>query len=290
MEDIKKKYLELALLHHPDRNEGRESKFFLKIQEAYLILSNSNSRLKYDMFMNISNPNFDAAEARKNLRYKFMTPQERREHEAKKSKLDDMLKRIQKEQKETRERQALNEKIERDIAAKRSEQMILKARQELIRQAEEMRQWEIKFRERLRKEHIEMLKSNENMVKGMMARDVDLTNFDTYVKEFYDKNNNLYIKDYESKMQSLEKINKIREEKLKEYAGFQGMNKERRVKFNNNQSKIDAYSGIRGSENGQVNFKKVSGAGSSSQQSMAGPIAITIGVVAILAGGAMING
>jgi len=50
-----------------------KSEKFLEIQEAYLILSNAKSRLRYDMFLNLDNPNFDPAEAHKNFREKFMT-------------------------------------------------------------------------------------------------------------------------------------------------------------------------------------------------------------------------
>ena len=65
--------MELVLIHHPDKNNGMKSEKFLEIQEAYLILSNAKSRLRYDMFLNLDNPNFDPAKAHKIFREKFMT-------------------------------------------------------------------------------------------------------------------------------------------------------------------------------------------------------------------------
>jgi curved DNA-binding protein CbpA len=49
--DVKKAYRRLALLHHPDRNPGREEEAAVKfrdINEAYEILSNPVSRKEYD--------------------------------------------------------------------------------------------------------------------------------------------------------------------------------------------------------------------------------------------------
>lgn len=52
-EDIKRSFRALALKYHPDKNKNTDSKEkFLKIVEAYEILSDYNSRKKYDlMFM-----------------------------------------------------------------------------------------------------------------------------------------------------------------------------------------------------------------------------------------------
>lgn len=86
------------LIYHPDKNEGRESSFFLKIQEAYLILSDSKARLRYDMFMNINNPNFNPAEAQKEFRDKFMSKKEKILHQKKKVKINELLKKIKREQ------------------------------------------------------------------------------------------------------------------------------------------------------------------------------------------------
>lgn len=48
--EIKKSYRKLALLYHPDRNPSGEQfmDYFMEIQEAYEVLSNSESRRKYD--------------------------------------------------------------------------------------------------------------------------------------------------------------------------------------------------------------------------------------------------
>jgi curved DNA-binding protein CbpA len=48
--DIKKSFRVLALKHHPDKNKSKEShKKFLQIVEAYEVLSDENSRRKYDL-------------------------------------------------------------------------------------------------------------------------------------------------------------------------------------------------------------------------------------------------
>ena len=53
--DIKKSFRLLALKHHPDKNKSNEShQKFLQIVEAYEVLSDENSRRKYDL-INSSN-------------------------------------------------------------------------------------------------------------------------------------------------------------------------------------------------------------------------------------------
>jgi DnaJ-class molecular chaperone len=48
--DIKKSFRHLALRYHPDKNKSSESnQMFLKIVEAYEVLSDINSRKKYDL-------------------------------------------------------------------------------------------------------------------------------------------------------------------------------------------------------------------------------------------------
>lgn len=48
--DIKKSFRLLALKHHPDKNKSTEShQKFLQIVEAYEVLSDENSRRKYDL-------------------------------------------------------------------------------------------------------------------------------------------------------------------------------------------------------------------------------------------------
>lgn len=48
--DIKKSFRILALKYHPDKNKSKESQEkFLKIVEAYEVLSDENSRRKYDL-------------------------------------------------------------------------------------------------------------------------------------------------------------------------------------------------------------------------------------------------
>lgn len=45
---IKDAYYQLAMKHHPDKNQGKLSDQFRKIKEAYDVLSNEISRMKYD--------------------------------------------------------------------------------------------------------------------------------------------------------------------------------------------------------------------------------------------------
>jgi DnaJ-class molecular chaperone len=54
--DIKKSFRLLALKHHPDKNKSNEShQQFLQIVEAYEVLSDENSRRKYDLINSSSN-------------------------------------------------------------------------------------------------------------------------------------------------------------------------------------------------------------------------------------------
>jgi DnaJ-class molecular chaperone len=54
-DDIKKSYKKLALLYHPDKNQGNEdfTNKFKEISEAYSILSNKDKRAQYDVMGNI---------------------------------------------------------------------------------------------------------------------------------------------------------------------------------------------------------------------------------------------
>ena len=54
--DIKKSFRLLALKHHPDKNKSTEAhQKFLHIVEAYEVLSDENSRKKYDLINSSSN-------------------------------------------------------------------------------------------------------------------------------------------------------------------------------------------------------------------------------------------
>ena len=54
-EEIKKSYKKLALLYHPDKNNGNEetTEKFKKISEAYSVLSNKDKRAQYDIMGNV---------------------------------------------------------------------------------------------------------------------------------------------------------------------------------------------------------------------------------------------
>ena len=51
-EEIKKKYRQIALKYHPDRNPGDDTSEirFKEINEAYQVLSDKNKRAQYDRF------------------------------------------------------------------------------------------------------------------------------------------------------------------------------------------------------------------------------------------------
>jgi DnaJ-class molecular chaperone len=57
-EQIKKAYRKLAMLHHPDRNQGKKTseEKFKKINEAYATLSDKNKRSTYDFTLRKSSP------------------------------------------------------------------------------------------------------------------------------------------------------------------------------------------------------------------------------------------
>lgn len=54
-DDIKKAYKKLALLHHPDKNNGNDD-MFKKINEAYSVLSDSEKKSNYDRFGSANAP------------------------------------------------------------------------------------------------------------------------------------------------------------------------------------------------------------------------------------------
>lgn len=48
LEEIKKSYYKLAEIHHPDKNNGKESQEFIDITTAYTILKDRSKRDEYD--------------------------------------------------------------------------------------------------------------------------------------------------------------------------------------------------------------------------------------------------
>lgn len=59
--DIKKAYRRLALKHHPDKNDGKDSERFKDITEAYVVLSNPQKKQQYDN-PHTSSPPFDISD------------------------------------------------------------------------------------------------------------------------------------------------------------------------------------------------------------------------------------
>jgi len=52
---IKDAYYKLAMIHHPDKNQGIHTQRFREIKEAYDVLSNDSSRKNYDNSMYLKN-------------------------------------------------------------------------------------------------------------------------------------------------------------------------------------------------------------------------------------------
>ena len=75
--EIKKKYHELSLKYHPDKNNGEDEKF-KKINEAYEILYDDTSREKYDIKMYFKGVNFtdEDYELMKTYYYQFINSNE----------------------------------------------------------------------------------------------------------------------------------------------------------------------------------------------------------------------
>lgn len=51
-QEIKNIYKKLVLKYHPDKNKHNTSSYFLKIKEAFEVLSNDNKRREYDNIIN----------------------------------------------------------------------------------------------------------------------------------------------------------------------------------------------------------------------------------------------
>lgn len=75
----------------------------------------------------------------------------------------------------------------------------------------------------LRKEHLQTIENNKDMVQGMKMKEVDLINYEVYIQEFYDKMKDMYFKDYETRIKDLEIINQQMAEKRLHYAHYKDM-------------------------------------------------------------------
>lgn len=70
--EIRKAFLRLALLHHPDKNKAKKSrKVFQSINNAYQILSDPVSRAEYDLKSNFHNNSFFSSSKTKQFTIKF---------------------------------------------------------------------------------------------------------------------------------------------------------------------------------------------------------------------------
>lgn len=64
VDDIRKSYKRLAILHHPDKNEGKPeaTAMFQKISAAYAILSDEDKRRHYDMTGSLDGEEFEGGD------------------------------------------------------------------------------------------------------------------------------------------------------------------------------------------------------------------------------------
>ena len=242
------------------------------------------------MFINMGNPNFNPAQAQKNFRESFMTTAEKKSLDEKKKKIDILFQKLKAEQEAKKKAMEEKKNQEYEFAARNTQEIIKKARQELVEQAEALRQEEVKFRKMLRKEHLKILENNRDMVEGMNAKEVDLINHTIYVKEFYDKMNNLYIKDYEYKIKDLENINSEFAVKRAQYEIYKTMEKPKEeVKITMDPSKIDPFK----KKNEKGTYNKLGNVSTPTQSSSGGGaiggIAISVGFLTLIAGGYMVN-
>lgn len=183
-------------------------------------MSNPKLKLRYDMFININNPDFNASKVRQDFHDQYMTAEEKKAYQEKKDKIEKLLRKISKEQKA--KSAAIKAKDDEEFERRRqvAKETLENARSELIKQAEELRMLEVQFRKQIYKEHLQTLENNKDMAESLKAREIDLTNYAEYVQEFYDKMNNNFIKDYEFRIKDLERINAELEVKRAQYEEF----------------------------------------------------------------------
>jgi hypothetical protein len=103
-----------------------------------MILSDSKTRLRYDMFININNPDFNAAEAQHKFRDTFMTESEKRMQEINKQKVNALMYKIRSQINTKKAEEEKLSKEEFDLVRKRAQETIDKTREELLKQAEYM--------------------------------------------------------------------------------------------------------------------------------------------------------
>jgi hypothetical protein len=150
----------------------------------------------------------------------IMTDLEKQEYIRKQQKLDEMLRKVASEQKAKQEAIEKKDKEEFELRRRNAENLLNEARRKLVEQAEDLRQVEVRFRRQLRKEYEQKLEVDKNMLEGQKAKEVDLINYAEYVQEFYNKMNDLYIRDYEFKIKDLEKLHEKMDKKRAEYEHF----------------------------------------------------------------------
>lgn len=206
-------------------------------------------------------------------------------YEENKGKIEALLKKISKEQKAKSEAIKNKDNEEFFRMTQRSAELLQNARRELIKQADELHQVEKKFRAQIRREHEQMLKDNKSMMEGIKAKEVDLINYAEYVQEFYDKMNHLYIKDYESRIKDLEKLNQELNEKRALYEEFKDKPAPKEdpiAKIVINHEKLGSYS----HHNEEWTFKPIGGQKPrESRSSENGPLIIIVSTLTLFIGG-----
>lgn len=254
--DIKVRFRELALLHHPDRNQGKVSENFFKIQEAYLVLSDPKTRMKYDMFANINQSSEDQKKPADVYREQYMTEEEKKVYKEQKERFEVLMKTLIKDHRQ--KAAELNSK--KDLEFERSREFqrtsFENARQEVLKQMEYLSTLDEKFREQLQKDHKQMLLNHEDMVQNLKMKQVDLDNYAGYIEEFYNKSWVMYGLEYEMKLKEYERLNEELDKKRTEYEIYKDQaapQDDILAKREINHDKMDAYK----NRNENVIFTKI---------------------------------
>ena len=88
-EKLKKAYKKIVLKHHPDKNEGKESEIWHKIQRAYATLTDEQKKNEYDKGIKAKIFQQKKEEEMDVNRKRMKTKLEEKEREVKKRKLEE---------------------------------------------------------------------------------------------------------------------------------------------------------------------------------------------------------
>jgi len=255
LEDIKLKYRQLALIYHPDKNDGKSNELFLKIQEAYMVLSDPNTRQQYDMFIKVTNP--------KDQESTKLSTEEKEEYLAKKQRINIIIERLSQKQKMKKDEQ--EKKVQDELAAFQAAKEALaeeNVKNTFVPESDDIIEEEIgdsqmqtkdvptdvmydeifrpvydgaspfimNISSDLRFERRDLLQNklrrpiySKIIQQGYRTGEVDKANFTEYTNEFFNKSAMIYSKDHEFKIRDLKALNEKFERKRAEYAHYQNV-------------------------------------------------------------------